>query len=61
MPNPKHKTTKSKVGMRRSHDKPGSFQYTKCDKCGELKLAHNVCGACGSYKGRRVIMDKKEV
>lgn len=61
MPNPKHKTTKSKIGMRRSHHEAATMQYVKCEKCGELKLAHAVCGSCGSYKGRQVIADKKEV
>lgn len=61
MPNPKHKTTKSKRNMRRSHHEPSTMQYVKCDKCGELKLAHSVCGSCGSYKGQQVIADKKEV
>lgn len=60
MPNPKHKKTKSKVGMRRSHHHASSLQAVKCDKCGELKQAHIVCPACGSYKGEQVL-DKKEV
>ncbi|MDE7168717.1 MAG: 50S ribosomal protein L32, partial [Mucispirillum sp.] len=53
MPNPKHKTTKSKVGMRRSHHHPSSLLGVKCDNCGELKQAHTVCGSCGTYKGRK--------
>ncbi|MBQ3033668.1 MAG: 50S ribosomal protein L32 [Deferribacterales bacterium] len=60
MPNPKHKVTKSKVGMRRSHHHTSPLQAVKCDKCGELKQAHTVCPACGSYKGEQVIT-KKEV
>ena len=61
MPNPKHKTTKSKVGMRRSHHQPSTLLGVKCDNCGELKQAHTVCPSCGTYKGRKVVDDTKEV
>ncbi|NMA24223.1 MAG: 50S ribosomal protein L32, partial [Clostridiales bacterium] len=27
----------------------------KCSKCGEFRLPHRVCKACGTYKGREVI------
>ena len=26
----------------------------KCPKCGEMKLAHRMCKACGYYNGREV-------
>jgi LSU ribosomal protein L32P len=41
--------------MRRSHHalKPTGFQ--ECSNCGELKLPHHVCSACGHYDGREVI------
>jgi large subunit ribosomal protein L32 len=26
-----------------------------CTNCGELKLRHRACGACGFYRGRSVI------
>ncbi|NJH66534.1 50S ribosomal protein L32, partial [Staphylococcus agnetis] len=26
-----------------------------CPNCGELKLSHRVCPACGSYKGEEVV------
>ena len=61
MPNPKHKTTKSKVGMRRSHHHPSTLLGVKCENCGELKQAHTVCPSCGTYKGRKVVADTKEV
>ncbi len=61
MPNPKHKVTKSKVGMRRSHHGATSLVNVKCDNCGELKQAHTVCPSCGYYKGRQVIETTKEI
>ncbi len=51
---PKRKTTPSKRNMRRSHDalKPVNFQ--ECPNCGELRLPHNLCNACGHYNGREI-------
>ncbi len=34
---------------------------SKCDKCGESRLAHTACSACGFYKGRMVIDKSKEM
>lgn len=61
MANPKHKTTASKKGMRRSHHHTTAMQSVKCENCNELKQAHIVCPSCGYYKGTKVIADKKEV
>jgi len=56
---PKKRTSKSRKGMRRSHDAP---QHTAasmvCPACGELKLMHRVCPACGAYRGTEVIPSK---
>ncbi|MCH2574728.1 50S ribosomal protein L32 [Candidatus Poribacteria bacterium] len=48
---PKRKTSKSKKGMRRSHQALRSHMLTACDNCGELRRAHRICPACGYYKG----------
>jgi len=58
--NPKHKTSKSKRDMRRSHDKLTPPNVSTCPQCGETKLPHHVCPNCGSYKGRTVIESKDE-
>jgi large subunit ribosomal protein L32 len=52
---PKRKTSPSKRNMRRSHHalKPAAFQ--ECKSCGELKLPHNLCAACGHYNGREIV------
>lgn len=34
---------------------------SKCDKCGEPRLSHTACSACGYYKGRMVIDKSREM
>jgi large subunit ribosomal protein L32 len=52
---PKRKTTPSRRNMRRSHHALKATGYQECPNCGELKLAHHVCGACGYYDSREVL------
>lgn len=52
---PKRKTSKSKRNMRRSHHALTPTRMGECSNCGEMKLPHHVCGACGHYNGRAVI------
>jgi large subunit ribosomal protein L32 len=51
---PKKKTSKSRRNMRRSHHALTAPAYVECPNCGEIKRPHNVCGACGQYRGREV-------
>jgi large subunit ribosomal protein L32 len=41
--------------MRRSHDAVRSAAPTECPNCGENKLPHHVCAACGYYRDREVV------
>ncbi|MGB0843271.1 MAG: 50S ribosomal protein L32 [Alphaproteobacteria bacterium] len=52
---PKSKITRSRRGMRRSHDALKNASYTECTSCGEQMRPHHVCASCGSYKGREVV------
>ena len=52
---PKKKVSKSKRDMRRSHHRLRVVNLGECSNCGELKLPHHVCQACGHYNGREVI------
>ena len=52
---PKSKITRSKRGMRRSHDSLKKPAYAECDNCGELKRPHHVCVSCGHYRDREVV------
>lgn len=53
---PKRKTTPSKRKMRRSHDSIIISNYVECENCGELKLSHHVCLACGFYSKKEIIV-----
>ncbi len=55
---PKRKHSKARRDKRRSHDALKPVQTINCDNCGEAKLPHKVCGACGFYKGRQVVAIK---
>ncbi|WP_419786865.1 50S ribosomal protein L32 [Pseudodesulfovibrio sp.] len=51
---PKKKTSRSRKGMRRAHDRVALPNVVYCE-CGEPTLPHRVCSVCGSYKGRQVV------
>jgi large subunit ribosomal protein L32 len=52
---PARRTSKTAKRKRRTHFKLQVPGMTECPSCGELKLAHRVCKACGTYKGKEVI------
>ena len=54
---PKAKVSKQRRNKRRSsHWKLSAPKLVACPNCGELKLPHRVCKACGQYDGREVIV-----
>jgi large subunit ribosomal protein L32 len=52
---PKKKTSQSRKNMRRSHHALAPNVVSACKNCGEPVAPHNICRACGSYNGRKVI------
>ncbi len=57
---PKKKTSKQRRNLRRSSVwKLDTPNLVACSKCGELKLQHRVCKACGTYNGREVLKIKE--
>ncbi len=53
---PKGKISKARRDKRRNaHWKLSLPNLVKCSNCGELKLAHRACKACGTYDGRQVL------
>jgi large subunit ribosomal protein L32 len=59
MPQPKKKTSASKQGHTRHHWKAIIPSIMKCKHCGEMKLSHKVCDACGYYNGMYVYAAKE--
>ena len=53
------KKSKSKKGMRRSHDHVAVPAVVLC-KCGEATLPHTVCASCGTYRDRQVLSPSAE-
>ncbi len=56
---PKRKVSKSRKGMRRSHDGVSKPTVTLCS-CGEPAMPHRVCPACGKYKDKQVVGGSNE-
>jgi large subunit ribosomal protein L32 len=54
---PFRRTSKTVKRKRRTHFKLNVPGMVSCPNCGEMKLAHRVCKACGTYKGKEVIND----
>ncbi|HHW97688.1 MAG: 50S ribosomal protein L32 [Myxococcota bacterium] len=53
MPTPKKKTSKSRRDMRRAnHDKVVLQSLSSCSRCGEPRMPHRACPACGFYRDR---------
>jgi len=56
---PQRRTSKTRKRMRRSHHALKYPGIHTCPSCGETKLPHRACGACGQYKGRQVLAVKE--
>ncbi|MBR3664724.1 MAG: 50S ribosomal protein L32 [Desulfovibrio sp.] len=52
-----NKKSRSRKGMRRSHDRVAVPSVIYC-VCGEPTLPHRVCPACGKYHNRLVVSKK---
>lgn len=57
---PKHKVSKTRKRLRRSHNAIDAPTVVKCEKCGETIKPHRVCKKCGSYKGKTIIEKQEE-
>lgn len=54
---PKRKHSKARRDKRRSNVwKLPAPALSVCADCGEFKAPHRVCGNCGKYNGRQVIV-----
>ncbi len=53
---PKQRQSHSRTNKRRSQHKITPPSLLSCPRCGEPKLPHRVCAACGTYAGREVVV-----
>lgn len=53
---PKKRKSPSRRDMRRAnHDRRTAPVVSACANCGEPRLQHRVCSACGYYRGKEVV------
>jgi large subunit ribosomal protein L32 len=52
-----NKKSRSRKGMRRSHQFVHMPNVIYC-RCGEPTLSHCVCPKCGAYRGRTVVVQR---
>ncbi|MGC6499936.1 MAG: 50S ribosomal protein L32 [Henriciella sp.] len=52
---PKRKTTPSKRGMRRAHDRLQGNAYIEDAESGELRRPHHIDLKSGMYRGRQIL------
>jgi large subunit ribosomal protein L32 len=57
---PKRKTTPSKRGMRRSHDKLAKNTYIEDAESGELRRPHHIDLKSGRYRGKQILKPKED-
>lgn len=57
---PVRRISKTRKRKRRTHYKIEVPGMMVCPNCGEMKLAHTVCKACGFYDGKQVLEVKAE-
>ena len=56
MPLPKRRHSNARTGKRRSHHALTAPGVVVCSNCRSPKLPHRVCGSCGQYRGRTVVV-----
>ena len=57
---PPRRISKTRKRKRRTHYKIAAPGMMLCPNCGEMKLSHAVCKACGFYDGRQVMKVKEK-
>ncbi len=52
---PKRRHSNTRTNKRRAHDAITLPNPSACPQCGEPKMPHRICPACGYYKDRQVV------
>ncbi len=53
---PKQRQSHARTNKRRSQHKISAPALAVCPRCGEPRIPHRVCGSCGTYAGREVVV-----
>lgn len=53
--------TRAHTANRRSHHALDGARLSKCVKCEALHARHQVCTACGTYRGKAVLKVTKTI
>ena len=53
---PKERIPKARRDRRRAHLALARPTLVPCSQCRQMKRPHHVCGNCGTYNGREVIV-----
>lgn len=57
---PKKKTSPSRRGMRRAHDRLAAATYIEDKDSGELRRPHHIDLKTGKYRGRQVLQARED-
>jgi large subunit ribosomal protein L32 len=57
---PKRRTSKARKNKRRSHHALTRPGLILCNHCNQAALPHRICGNCGWYAGRRVVVTEEK-
>ena len=57
---PKRKTSPSRRGMRRAHDKLAKSTYVEDAESGELRRPHHIDLKSGRYRGKQILKPKED-
>lgn len=57
---PKRRHSRQRKGKRRASIRLRIPKGIKCPNCGDIIMPHTICKKCGFYKGRPVLVLKKE-
>ncbi|MDZ4693247.1 50S ribosomal protein L32 [Terricaulis sp.] len=57
---PKRKTSPSRRGMRRAHDKLPKATYVEDAESGELRRPHHIDLKTGRYRGKQILKAKED-
>lgn len=57
---PKRKHSKARRDKSRTHWKLAVPALTACPQCAHTVIPHRVCGNCGYYRGRQVLVIREK-